>query len=193
MKKRLVLCALLAILVSILAKGTLAYFTDVGTARNVITTGKIRVEIVEQQKTESGELVDYTDPIRIMPGTTVSKIVTVRAEEEAAEAWIRMKPQVQVADAAGKVMPHTAQELAAIISLNVDAENWTEKDGWYYYASAISDGAQTLPLFEEVAFSGPNMDNRYQNTTVTVTVKAQAVQKANNGTSALDAQGWPAE
>ena len=36
------------------------------------------------------------------------------------------------------------------------------------------------------------MGNEYQNATATVDVIAQAVQTANNGTSAADAAGWPA-
>ena len=37
------------------------------------------------------------------------------------------------------------------------------------------------------------MTNEYQNCTVEVIVKAQGVQTANNGSSALEAAGWPAE
>ena len=35
------------------------------------------------------------------------------------------------------------------------------------------------------------MGNEYQNATATVDVYAQAVQTANNGKTALNAQGWP--
>ena len=36
------------------------------------------------------------------------------------------------------------------------------------------------------------MGNEYQNAAATVDISAQAVQTANNGTSALTASGWPA-
>ena len=35
------------------------------------------------------------------------------------------------------------------------------------------------------------MDNRYQGSTATVDVVAQAVQTANNGDTVMDAKGWP--
>ena len=37
------------------------------------------------------------------------------------------------------------------------------------------------------------MDNAYQGATATVDVLAQAVQCANNGTSAQTASGWPVD
>ena len=43
-----------------------------------------------------------------------------------------------------------------------------------------------------VDFAG-GLDNSFQNVRVNVNVAAQAVQTANNGTSALDAAGWPAQ
>ena len=36
------------------------------------------------------------------------------------------------------------------------------------------------------------MGNEYQNSTAAIDVKADAVQTANNGETALDAVGWPA-
>ena len=37
------------------------------------------------------------------------------------------------------------------------------------------------------------MSNMYQNSKAVIDVTAQATQVANNGTSALDAAGWPEE
>ena len=84
-----------------------------------------------------------------------------------------------------------ADELAKVIVIDPDATNWTLKDGWWYYNTAIKSGEMTKPLFEEVVFSGPDMDNKYQNCTVMIDVNAQAVQTVNNGETVWEALGWP--
>ena len=71
---------------------------------------------------------------------------------------------------------------------------WTEQDGWLYYTQEGSDAV--APGAEVVLFDGVKLaeeaGNPYQNSTVTITVQAQAVQVKNNpGTDALTAQGWP--
>lgn len=189
MKKRILAVAVAMICVSVLASATLAYFTDADTARNVITSGGIKISLVEQQLAD-GQLVDYPgEPISVMPGKTVSKIVSVKALDQA--AWIRMRFAVTVFDAAGKVMEIPAEELAEGIIIATDSENWTYRDGWWYCNDALNPGESTKPLFEEVSFSLTEMDNAYQKATVVVDVTAQAVQKANNGTTVLEAAGWP--
>ena len=191
MKKRIFALAVVLTCLSILASTTLAYFTDIGTARNVITSGGIGIELIEQQLV-GGTLQPWPeDPIPVMPATTVSKIASVKNLEE--PAWVRMNYTVTVYDAADKVMTVPADELAKVIVIAPDSTAWTQKDGWWYYNTAVNTGETTAPLFEEVVFSGPHMDNKYQNCTVTVDVTAQAVQKANNGATVWEAKGWPEE
>ena len=188
MKKKIFAMAVVLICVSILASTTLAYFTDLGTARNVITTGGVSIQIVEQQLV-GDKLVDYpNEPIAAMPGKTISKIVSVKSLKQA--AWIRMNYTVTVLDAAGDVMEVPAAELEKLIVIVADAENWTYRDGWWYCNEPVSAGESTKPLFDSAAFA-KNMGNAYQESTVYIDVTAQAVQKANNGESVLDAAGWP--
>lgn len=188
MKKKIFAMAVMLICISILASTTLAYFTDVGTARNVITTGGIKIALVEQQLV-GDVLVDYPDePIAAMPGKRVSKIVAVKGLDQA--AWIRMRFDVIVFDTTGEAMEVPADELAKLIIIATDGENWTFRDGWWYCNQAVTPGESTKPLFESVEFA-KNMGNRYQESTVHVDVTAQAVQKANNGATVLDAAGWP--
>ena len=74
MKKKLsIIFGIIAIL-AVISVGTLAYFTSEQNAENVISAGNIKLEIHE--KTASGE--DFPEEgIIVMPGDTVSKIVTV--------------------------------------------------------------------------------------------------------------------
>ena len=190
MKKRIFALAVVLICLSVLASTTIAYFTDTDIARNVITTGGIDIHIIEQQLVD-GKLVDYpNEPIPVMPASAVSKIVSVQNTDE--PAWVRMNYTLTVYDAEGKEMDIPADELAKVIVITPDATNWTQKDGWWYYNTAVKGGETTKPLFEEVAFSGPHMDNKYQLCTVVIDVTAQAVQQANNGATVLEAAGWPA-
>lgn len=194
MKKKIFAVSLIVICLSILAYGTVAYFTDEDVAHNVITTGGVDITVEEWQEI-GGELVPYPDePIEVMPGATVSKIVTVLNEE--AEAYIRARYEIIVRDSEGNIMELDEETLNSVFTIVVNTENWLvkpEDDVWLYYDSAVPTDESTSPLFTEVIFSGINMTNEYQNCTIEINVYAQGVQTANNGSSALEAAGWPAE
>lgn len=189
MKKKILYITAIVICLSLITGGTYAYFTTSDTARNVITSGGVEITVVEQQLV-NGTLQPYpSQPIPVMPATTVSKIVSVRSTEQA--AWVRMSYTLTVYDADGKEMDIPADELSKVIVITPDTTHWIQKDGWWYYNTAIKSGKTTKPLFEEVVFSGPYMDNKYQLCTVVIDVTAQAVQQANNGTTVWNALGWP--
>lgn len=195
MKKKILLLAAVVICAAILASGTLAYFTSEDQAHNVITSGAVDIQIEEWQKTDEG-VVPYPkeDPIEVMPGVTVNKIATVKNME--AEAYIRAKFEVVITRPDGSIMELSPETLASIISLAMNGEDWQPKDGdgeWWYYNAPVKTGESTEAFFTEVVFDGPNMTNEYQNCTIEVIVKAQGVQTANNGASAIEAAGWPAE
>ena len=189
MKKRIFAIAVVLICISILASTTIAYFTDSDIARNVITSGGIDIQIIEQQLVD-GELENYPDgPIPVMPDAEVSKIVSVKNMDE--PAWVRVAYTVTVYDAEGKAMDISAEEQAKVIGIAPDTGSWTMKDGWWYYNTSVNTGETTQPLFRKVIFSGPHMDDKYQGCTVVIDVDAQAVQTDNNGETVLNALGWP--
>ena len=189
MKQRLACCAMLCILLSLVVNSTLAYFTAEDTARNVITSGGIDVQVVEKQLV-GGALENYPDtPVSIMPGSAVSKIVSVKNLD--GPAWVRMAYTVTIRDANGKTVGLSAQQRDQIITIDTDPANWTYKSGWWYCKKALATGEESKPLFTEVTFSGSEMGNAYQNCTVMIDVTAQAVQKAHNGNTVMDAAGWP--
>lgn len=191
MKRKLLFIAAALIALALIAGGTLAYFTAEDTARNVITSGVVAVELIEQQRTADGTLAPYpTERIPMMPGQSVSKIVTVRSDEQ--PAYIRARYTIAVLDAGGEPMEVSAEQLAQVVTIAPDTEQWTLRDGWWYCDTAVGGGESTPALFESVDFSGPNMGNEYQGASITVDVTVQAVQAANNGATALEANGWPA-
>ena len=181
MKRKLLILSVLVICVATLAAGTLAYFTSEGTAHNVITTGG--VDITLQEWADEGKTKPFEDLTGIMPGMTVTKIAEIK-NTGASEAWVRVKVEKNIRLAGeGEVNPD-------LVELALDTANWTEKDGYYYYNKALKPGEVTAPVFSAVTFNA-SMGNEYQNATATVDVYAQAVQTANNGKTALNAQGWP--
>ncbi len=189
MKRRFAYCAILCMLLSLVAYNTLAYFTAEETARNVITSGGIDIQVVERRETDDGLIPYPADPIEVMPGSEVSKIVSVQNLDE--PAWVRMAYTVTVLDADGAERSLTPAQVQQFMSVNADTANWTYKDGWWYYANPLSTGEESKPLFTEVTFSDSGMGNAYQNNTILIDVVAQAVQQIHNGETVMDAAGWP--
>ena len=185
MKRKLLIVSVLAILVAVTAAGTLAYFTDTGTAHNVITTGNVKIELKEWADEACEQ--PFQDKTGVMPGTKVTKIVKVENTGTGA-AFVRLYVEKNVYGADQKPMKSDP------VSLDFDNRNWTysESEGCYYYNRPLEPGKTTEPLFTTVTFD-PLMGNEYQNATAHVKVIAYAVQSANNGDSPQAAKGWPSD
>jgi len=187
-KKKILYIAIIVICLSIISGSSLAYFTYSDTATNVITSGKVVVRVVEQQ-VENGVVGPYpNEPVSVMPGTSISKIVS--AQSLAQSAWLRMNYSITVYDADDNKMELSEEALAELISIKRHSTNWTYKDGWWYYSTALQGGEISEALFDSVEFSGPEMGNKYQKATIIIDVNIQAVQKANNGSTVMEAI-WP--
>lgn len=188
MKKKILLAAAVVICLTIAVSGTLAYFTFEDTAHNVITSGGVSIEVVEKTKsTDGAELEDFPKEgiTGVMPGTEVSKIVSVRNTGNS-EAWVRVKVDATITPAEGE------EKLPSDVMTYTVSEGWTPgTDGYYYYNNKVPAGESTSILFDTVKFA-PEMGNEYQNCRANIVISAQAVQTANNGTTVMDAQGWPA-
>ena len=195
MKKKILVLALAAVFVSLLALGSAAYFTVEGRATNIITTGTVSLSLDEHL--EEGKWTEVKDSNavtvawqlndRVMPGMTVAKKPTLK-NDGTQPFFLRAKVQVTVTNR-GEYLP------SSVVLLQQMPSGWTEQaDGWLYYTPEGSDAV--APGAEVVLFDGVKLaeeaGNQYQNSTVTITVQAQAVQVKNNpGKTALTAQGWP--
>ena len=188
-KRKIFVAALLVCCLAIIGYSTVAYYTTEGTARNVITSGKVSVK-VEEWHDVGGELIayPYAEGLDVMPGNVISKIVTVK--NEASSSFVRARYTVEIKDGEGNIMEHTEEELDALMTVAGSDASWIESEGWYYYKTPLDRGQSTLPLFETVEFSGVNMDNRYQGCTIRLIVETQSVQAAHNGDDVLKVQGW---
>ncbi len=199
MKKRLLILGVLLIAIGCVGAGTLAYTNQ--KAHNVITSGGVKVALIEQRNNE-GATVDFPkDGISgVAPGASSSKIVSVRNVGES-EAWVRVKVKWTLQDQSGNPLPDTVTKsdgtTVDVIRLAVNEEHWIDgNDGFYYYKHPVpAEGNNTTEiLFDTVEFS-EEMDNRYQGCISNVIVQAQAVQTANNpipaGKDVTAVLGWP--
>lgn len=190
MKRKILLLAAVIACVAVTAAGTLAYFNAEGTAHNVITTGGVKIEVIEQMQ-DGDTLIDFPEEgiSGVMPGSSVSKIVQVKNTGES-EAWIRVK-------VSGSIQNTQGEELSVEVMSFTVMDGWMDGgDGYYYYHEPVASNALTDVLLQEVLFS-PSMGNEYQNCTANIVIHAQAVQAANNaipaGGDVTDIIGWPTE
>lgn len=193
MKKKIAATAVLLSLLSISAAGTLAYFTDSQIAHNVITSGKIDIDLNDD--------FDWNEPI--MPSQEIDKVVSVTNNNDSNTAWVRILLNTTIT----KNDTQETKDLFLpdgnpVMKINISQSGkWVkgtavELDGVsydsYIYKDELAPGATTEELFKTVTFN-EKTGNDYQNCTVNIDVVAQAIQSDNNGASALEAAGWPAE
>jgi hypothetical protein len=181
-KARLLLIALCAIFLTVLTQPTLAYYTTIGKATNVVTSGDIQLKIHE--RTADGSAFP-AEGVYIIPGDIVSKQVSV--ENVCAHPfYLRVK----------LVSGSTNQALNPddCLKLDIDTQNWTLIDGYYYFNRILQPGETTPTLFTQVEIVGSKVDQTHAGSTLRLTVNAYAVQSENNPAEyPWDASGWPAE
>ncbi|MBQ4141310.1 MAG: hypothetical protein IJD70_08240 [Clostridia bacterium] len=183
-KLKIMTIALIAVILTFFSQGTLAYYSTVGNATNVVTSGSIRFIIHE--KTDQG--TDFPkEGVYIIPGDIVSKRVSI--ENDCAHPfYLRVKIVYGI----------DSKELSAedCFKLNINEELWEFHDGWYYYTGIVKPGETTPNVFSHVEIVGSKVDNSYIGKTLTLSVIAHAVQSENNpitDNNTYTASGWPKE
>ena len=179
---KLLLIVLAAIVATVLTQPTLAYYTTVGKATNVVTSGGIELKIHE--KTADGS--DFpAEGVYVIPGDIVSKQVSV--ENVCAHPfYLRVK----------LVGGSTNETLSAedCLMLDIDTRNWTYLDGYYYYNHILLPGESTPALFTQVEVVGSKVDQTHIGSALSLTVNAYAVQSENNPAEyPWNASGWPVD
>lgn len=183
-KIRIFVVAFVAALMAFISTSTLAYYTTVGKATNVVTSGNI--QFIIHEKTDQG--TEFPEEgVYIIPGDIVSKKVSIESDCNH-PFYLRVK----------LVYGIDSEELSAedCFKLNINENAWELHDGWYYYKGIVNPGETTPNVFSHVEIVGSKVDNSYIGKVLTLTVKAQAVQSENNPVqngNTHTASGWPAE
>ena len=183
-KFKLTIISIAAILFTLLTQGTLAYYSTTGLATNVVTSGNI--SFIIHETTDQGTEFPK-EGVYVIPGEVVSKKVTIESGCDH-PFYLRVKVVYGV----------NSEELSAedCFKLNIDQEVWEYRDGWYYYKGIVNPYETTPCVFSHVEVVGDKVDNSYIGKTLSLTVKAHAVQSENNpveGTDTFNAVGWPEE
>ena len=183
-KIKIFVVALVAVLMTFVSTTTLAFYQTVGRATNVVTSGNIRFIIHET--TDQGKEFPK-EGVYIVPGDVVSKKVTIESDCEH-PFYLRVKMVYGV----------DSKELSVddCFKLNINEDDWQFYDGWYYYKGIVNPKEKTKDVFSHVEIVGSKVDNSYLGKTLTLTVKAQAVQSENNPITdgkTYTASGWPSE
>ena len=131
----------------------------------------------------------------IMPGTAVTKTPNIE-NTGTADAYVRAIVTVTIKAADGVTeLPTVLRSGAPVVTFNIDGGKWVTKAGeqYYYYNKVLTPG-ESVDLFSQVTFD-PAMGNEYQGCTVTVSIQAQAVQKAHNPMpeEGIFGVSWPAD
>ena len=183
-KIKMAAITLIAIVISLFSYNSHAYYSTVGNATNVVTSGSIQFIIHEM--TDQGKEFP-SEGVYIVPGDVVSKKVSIESDCEH-PFYLRVKMVYGV----------DSEELTAedCFKLNINEEYWQLHDGWYYYKGIVAPGEMTEHVFSHVEIVGAKVDNSYIGKTLTLTVDAQAVQSENNPITdgnTYTASGWPKE
>ena len=181
-RAKLLLIALAAIFMTVLTQPTLAYYTTVGKATNVVTSGDIQLQIHE--KTADGSEFP-TEGVYVIPGDIVSKRVSV-ANVCDQPFYLRVK---LVSSSTNEAL--TPEEC---LKMDINTDDWTFVDGFYYFNRILQPGETTPLLFSQVEIVGSKVDQTHVGSALSLTVNAYAVQSENNPAEyPWDASGWPAE
>lgn len=173
--------AIMAIIIALFSQGSLAYYTTIGSATNVVTSGNISF-IIHEKDAQGNDFPK--DGVKVIPGSVVGKRVTI---ESACEHPFYLRVKLVSS------WNQSTVDVSDCIGLDINSESWILRDdGYYYYVDIVEPGETTPAIFTQVEIIGENIGNEFLGTVLSLTVAAEAVQSENNpAENAWDAIGWP--
>lgn len=166
-KKILSLCLIVAMAVTAVIGGTLAYFTDTDEATNTFTAGGVSIDLIEKEVGPNG-LQDFTQNQTLMPivgsaqgekdgfgqpvaANYIDKIVTIENTSKS-EAWVRAYFAIPSALDDGEETYNAGLNILHFNFGNEEGETtfgeqwiWKEADGsWKYFETTIDGVAYNV-------------------------------------------------
>ena len=173
-KKNLVLITTAALVVLLIAGGTMAWFTaEADPVTNNFKAGTLIMSV--------DECFNACDARNVNPGDCIQKHVRFH-NDGTKKMFVRVDLEAIFKDADGNEL-----DPEGIVSYDIGDDWVLHTDGYYYYTKEVKAGKYTGEIISEVCFDGPNMDNEYQGARFTLTVNSEAVQVTNG--AALDVWG----
>ena len=188
-KKKIILTAVFLLMtVLTFTFSTVAYFTDsTSSSGSHISTGDMRVKLVET--VDENDLMP-NGSMRILPGYVVSRELAVK-NVGSLPVYVRVRVDSLITLAAA-MQGREGEIDPALVKLNINTTDWELHGDYYYHKNPVVSGNSTAPLFTTVTFD-PLMGNLYKDSSIELDFTVHALQANSNGTSYLDASGWPEE
>ena len=173
MKKKMLAISASIMCVLCVTAGSLAFSSKEGIAKNVIASSNLQAELVVMKQEHDGSLVPAADENEILPGANLSRIIQVENTGDE-PAWIRIR----------------LENDDKLILTGVNDKDWSFREGFWYYGKELKKGETTESLCTGVELDS-STGNDYALKSVNFKVYAQATQVKHNGSTALEAKGWP--
>ena len=190
LNKRTVIVTLLIIVIVLLSIAwVLAYITRSTIAKNVITFGSLKMQLLETTLDERGQEIEVenNEILDITHRPKLSRIVKIKNLGKH-DFFSRISLHLVGTDVNDQEFDATKYVL-----YDVNTEDWIYKDGWYYYKKIVKQNEITNNLITQVQFDVNNITSNYPNGKFKLDIKAEAVQAENNAGNVLDVLGWPSE
>ena len=169
------ICAVLVVMILVIAvQGSIAYFTSSSTATNKFVLGAVDIEVEEEFNPDN---VKDNKIVKIKNTNQTDALVRVSITPR----WIEKLED-------GTEIPFSGDVSADVITLNFSenlkdsaVENqWVKgSDGFYYYLKVLEAEGLTSILLKDVDIKS-GLPEEYKGKTLTVDVKAEAVQATNH-------------
>ena len=187
-KKNILTAAVSLSLVACLSIGaTLAYFTDSDKATNVLTTGNVKIELIDTTKgPQEGDQWTADDKgdntgvtyYNVQPGDLLSKDVGVKIDELSSDCYVAL--QVKVSSNKDVDLEAIRDQIKAQA-----ADEWYVQENYdgtmtFYHRGALQAMTHnsTSQLFNEIKIP-EQWGNEYVGASIDIDVKAAAIQSAN--------------
>lgn len=203
-RRKAAIIAVLAALALVGAGLTAAFTTRTAPADNVITFGSVAIKTIQQERQADGSLKDVPADYEVEATSGLASRIVSFQNAGASDLYLRARPVMRAVSGTGE----DRGDASNVTEFRMDVTGvWQEgSDGWWYYLggekngrlAAATDGSgagetTAEPLMDGVEFVGDFYNVVGPDGKFVFTVEVQAVQADNNGSSALEARGWPAE
>lgn len=163
-----------------------AFFAAQIKTRNVITFGKIQIELLNYERNENNQEIEVSAETEPLCANHLSRIVRVK-NVCSEPAFVRVKIDLTVENERG------SRSAEGYVTAGGTDAAWIQQGEWFYYNQILQPDVTTEDLMQELNFDMNKLASDYAGATVRLHVESQAVQSKHNGTDVLQAQGWPQE
>lgn len=188
-KKNILIILLLIVIALCSIRGIIAYITRTTIAKNIITFGNLKMQLIETTIAENNKEieVDLNDEINILENSKLSRLVKVKNLGKH-DFFVRISMNM-----IGKEKNGEEFDANKFVLYNLNKTDWIYENGWYYYKKIVKPNEITSNLITEIDFDINNISEKYPSSVFKLDIKAEAVQAENNAENVLEVLGWPSE